>query len=909
MCRITATILVGAKLLFVPLAANANNELNKLSQNPSDWVMQAGDYANTRYSRLSQIDASNVGKLQVAWTFSTGVLRGHEGGPLIVGNVMYVHTPFPNKVYALDLSQDNKIVWEYEPKQDPGVIPMMCCDTVNQGVAYGDGKIFLYQADTTLVALDAKTGKAAWTVKNGDPSKGATGTSAPLVVKDKVLIGLSGGNFGVQCYVTAYDLKTGKRIWRAFSEGPDDQILFDPERTTELGKPVGKDSSLKTWLGDQWKIGGGCASGWISYDPSLDLVYYGSGKPSSWNPKQRPGDNKWSMTIFARDADTGIARWVYQVTPHNEWGFDGVNEMILTDQRVGGTDHKLLTQFAASEIAQTLDRATGELLVAKKYDPKVNWTSGVDMDKNSPTYGRPKIVDQYSTDKQGEDVNTRGICPTALGSKGDQPAAYSPETQLFYVPTNHACMDYEPFQVSYTAGQPYVGATLSMYPPPGETNMGNFIAWDGKTGKIVWSNKEQFSVWSGALATAGGVVFYGTLEGYLKAVDAKTGKELYKFKTPSGIIGNVMTYEQGGKQYVAVLSEVGGAAGIGLAAGLTDPTAGLGAVGGYAALNQYTALGGSLTVFALPDETAFKAFQPVYFATNRTIKDDATLQASSFTAERSMRLKYGLTVVSVPKNHKLGNVERPQWSFWRGAYDRETDEDHFRIRRIEIRSRDKLVDELRSSPDSVLLFVHGYDTSFQDTIFKAAQIAYDANFSGSVLVFSWPSAGEVLKYDYDRESAQFSGGDLLSVLRMLTEEIGDKRIYVVAHSLGNQILLDALQQASLGRITLSMSELVMAAPDVDKDVFMKKAKEIKSVARNMTMYASAADKALLVSDKKAWGARMGYVGSHGPNLVDGVETIDVTAVGDDMFAFDHSAYSESRAVLEDLARLMNSKTY
>src|SRR6478735_7295861 len=175
-----------------------------------------------------------------------------------------------------------------------------------------------------------------------------------------------------------------------------------------------------------------------------------------------------------------------------------------------------------------------------------------------------------------------------------------PQGQLDYVPTNHVCMDYEPFKVSYTAGQPYVGATLSMYPPPGETHMGNFIAWDGKTGKIVWSNKEQFSVWSGALATAGGVVFYGTLEGYLKAVDAKTGKELYKFKTPSGIIGNVTTYEQGGRQYVAVLSGVGGWAGIGLAAGLTNPTDGLGAVGGYAALSNYTALGGTLTVFALP---------------------------------------------------------------------------------------------------------------------------------------------------------------------------------------------------------------------------------------------------------------------------------------------------------------------
>jgi lanthanide-dependent methanol dehydrogenase len=600
MRKVLSAACLGAMATFAVGVAYANEELSKMAQNPKDWVMPAGDYANTRYSKLNQITAANVGKLQVAWTFSTGVLRGHEGGPLIVGNMMYVHTPFPNKVYALDLSQENKIVWKYEPKQDPNVIPVMCCDTVNRGLSYGDGKIILHQADTTLVALDAKTGKVEWTAKNGDPSKGETGTSAALVVKDKVLVGISGGEFGVQCHVTAYDLKSGKQVWRAFSGGPDDQIKVDPDKTTELGKPIGKDSSLKTWQGDQWKIGGGCTWGWMSFDPALNLVYYGSGNPSTWNPKQRPGDNKWSMTIWGRNPDTGMAKWVYQMTPHDEWDFDGVNEMILSDQQIGGAARKLLTHFDRNGLGYTLDRDTGELLVAEKFDPKVNWTTGVDMNKSSPTYGRPKVVSQYSTEQTGEDKNTKGICPAALGTKDEQPAAYSPETQLFYVPTNHVCMDYEPFKVSYTAGQPYVGATLSMYPPPGESHMGNFIAWDGKTGKIVWSVKEQFSVWSGALATAGGVVFYGTLEGYLKAVDAKTGKELYKFKTPSGIIGNVTTYEQGGRQYVAVLSGVGGWAGIGLAAGLTDPTAGLGAVGGYAALSNYTALGGALTVFALP---------------------------------------------------------------------------------------------------------------------------------------------------------------------------------------------------------------------------------------------------------------------------------------------------------------------
>jgi lanthanide-dependent methanol dehydrogenase len=579
----------------------ANDELIKLEKDPKQWVTQTGNYANHRYSTLNQITKDNVGKLQVAWTFSTGVLRGHEGGPLIIGDVMYVHTPFPNIVYALDLNNDGAILWKYEPKQDPNVIPVMCCDTVNRGVAYADGKIILHQADTTLVALDAKTGEVKWSVKNGDPSIGETGTSTPVVVKDKVLVGISGGEFGVRGSLTAYNLKDGSKAWRAYSMGPDSDTLLDPDKTTHLGKPVGKDSGTATWEGEQWKIGGGTTWGWYSYDPALNLVYYGTGNPSTWNPKQRPGDNRWSMTIFARDPDTGMAKWAYQMTPHDEWDYDGINEMILADIKVKGQDRKALVHFDRNGLAYTLDRETGELLVAEKYDPAVNWTTGVDMDKNSPNFGRPSVVAKYSTDKNGEDVNSTGICPAALGTKDQQPAAFSPETGLFYVPTNHVCMDYEPMRVSYTAGQPYVGATLSMYPAPNSHGgMGNFIAWDAGEGKIVWSKPEQFSVWSGALATAGNVVFYGTLEGYLKAVDPTDGKELFKFKTPSGIIGNVTTYEHGGKQYIAILSGVGGWAGIGLAAGLTDPNAGLGAVGGYAGLKKYTNLGGQLTVFALP---------------------------------------------------------------------------------------------------------------------------------------------------------------------------------------------------------------------------------------------------------------------------------------------------------------------
>jgi alcohol dehydrogenase (cytochrome c) len=575
--------------------ATANDELIKLEHTSGQWAIPAGNYASQRYSDLKQINASTAKNLHPVWTFSTGVLRGHEGGPLVVGDVMYLSTPFPNKVFALDLNNGGRIIWSYEPRQDSNVIPVMCCDTVNRGVAYGEGKIFLHQADTTLVALDAQTGKVAWSVKDDNPAKGATGTSAPLVVKDKVLVGVSGGEFGVQGHMTAYNIADGSVAWRAYSEGPDDQIKFDPATTMSMGQPVGANSSLKTWQGDQWKIGGGATWGWISYDPKLNLVYYGSGNPSTWNPTQRPGDNKWSMTVFARDADTGVAKWVYQMTPHDQWDYDGVNEMILADKvPVHGQPTDALVHFDRNGFAYVLDRATGKLLEAEKFDPRVNWATHVDM-----TTGVPEVVSQYAPGDQGADHNTKNVCPAALGSKDEQPAAYSPLTHMFYVPTNHVCMDYEPFKVSYTAGQPYVGATLSMYPPSGESNLGNFIAYDVNSGKIAWSDPEMFSVWSGALATAGNVVAYGTLDGKLKVVDAKSGKLLYSFKTPSGIIGNVNTFTHGGKQYLAVLSGVGGWAGIGMAAGLTEDTAGLGAVGAYKQLSNYTQLGGVLTVFGL----------------------------------------------------------------------------------------------------------------------------------------------------------------------------------------------------------------------------------------------------------------------------------------------------------------------
>jgi PQQ-dependent dehydrogenase (methanol/ethanol family) len=534
----------------------------------------------TRYSNLDEINTDNVKDLKVAWTFSTGVLRGHEGEPLVIGNVMYVHTPFPNIVYALDLSKEGApIIWKYVPKQDPKVIPVACCDTVNRGLAFSNGKIFLNQLDANTVALDATTGKELWKVKQGDYKNGQTITSAPVVIKDKVLSGISGGEFGVRGFVTANDVNTGQQVWRMYSTGPE----------AEVGFP----GSVETWKGDEWKRGGGTTWGWYSYDPELNLFYYGTGNPGSWNPDQRPGDNKYSMTIFARNPDTGKAAWAYQKTPHDAWDYDGINENVLVDIEIGGQMRKVLVNFDRNGFSYVLDRKTGELLQANPF-VNVNWAKSVDLKTGKPIVDPEKMTSATR--------NTKDICPSAMGGKNQQPVSYSPRTGLFYVPSNNLCMDYEGVEVKYQAGQPYVGAIVLSKAGPGG-HRGEFLAWDPKTGKKVWGIKEAFSAWGGALSTAGDVVFYGTMEGWLKAVNAKTGDVLWKFKTPSGIIGNPMTYvAPDGKQYVAVLSGIGGWSGIGVAGemSLEDETAGLGAIGAFKDLGEVSNQGGVLTAFALP---------------------------------------------------------------------------------------------------------------------------------------------------------------------------------------------------------------------------------------------------------------------------------------------------------------------
>jgi len=564
-----------------------------LQKDPNQWALPGKDYALTRYSELNQITTANAKNLKPAWTFSTGVLRGHEGAPLVIGDTMYVVTPFPNIVYALDLSQPGAPVkWKYEPKQDPATIPIACCDVVNRGAAYADGKIFFNQLDAHTVALDAKTGKELWKVKQGDPKQGQTITMAPIVIKDKVITGISGGEFGVRGFVTANDVNTGKQIWRAYSTGPDTEVLIGKDFSSPYPSHQGKDLGLSTWKGEEWKKGGGTTWGWYSYDPELDLLYYSTGNPGAWNADQRPGDNKWSMTIFARNPDTGEAKWAYQMTPHDAWDYDGINESVLVDLTIDGKPVKALVHFDRNGFAYTMDRTNGKVLVAKPFG-HVNWAKEIDLQTGVPVENPEKRT------KQG--VNTKDICPAAMGAKDQQPAAYSPRTKLFYVPTNHLCMEYEGSEVNYMAGVPYVGAVVKMSAGPGG-HRGEFIAWDPVTGTKKWGIKEKWSAWGGALTTAGDVVFYGTMDGWFKAVDAKDGKELWKFKVGSGIIGAPMTYVgPDGKQYVAILSGIGGWSGLVVAGDLAtdDPTAALGAVGAFADLGKDTNKGGMLYVFAL----------------------------------------------------------------------------------------------------------------------------------------------------------------------------------------------------------------------------------------------------------------------------------------------------------------------
>jgi lanthanide-dependent methanol dehydrogenase len=557
------------------------------------WLTPQKDYANTRFSGLNQINLSNVDQLKVVTTFSTGMLNGHEAPPLVVGDTMYLVTPFPNVLYALDLKEPGGATrWVYQPSPDPAAQGVACCDVVNRGATYADGRIVFNTLDNHTIAVDAATGRELWNTKLGDINRGETMTMAPLVVKDKVLVGNSGGELGVRGWLTALDLETGKVAWRAYSTGPDSDVLIGPGFKPFYPMDQGPQRGVKTWPPEGWKTGGGTVWGWISYDPELDLVYYGTGNPGPWNPEQRPGDNKWTCTLFARDPDTGEARWAYQLGPHDLYDYDGINESILLDLDIGGRVRKTLVRPERNGYVYVMDRATGEVLSATPF-AHINSTAGVDLKT-----GRLREV-QSKEPKVGKVV--RDICPAAPGAKDWQPSAFSPRTGLIYMTHQNLCMDFEGVEANYIAGTPFVGANVKMYPGPGG-HRGEVTAWDPVQRRAAWKIRERFPVWSGALATAGDLVFYGTMDGWAKAIDARTGNERWKFKTGSGIIAPPMTYRgPDGKQYVAFVAGVGGWAGAIVVGDLDarDGTAALGFANAMRDLKNATTRGGMLYVFGI----------------------------------------------------------------------------------------------------------------------------------------------------------------------------------------------------------------------------------------------------------------------------------------------------------------------
>jgi PQQ-dependent dehydrogenase (methanol/ethanol family) len=559
------------------------------------WAMPAKNFASTRYSGLAEITADNVHNLQVAFTFSTGVNRGQESPAIVVDNTLYLVTPYPNILYALDLTQPGAPAkWKYEPKPEAASQGVACCDTVNRGPVFSNGRVFMNTLDGSTVAVDAKDGKEVWKTKLGSINTGETITMAPLVVKDKVLVGNSGGEYGVRGWIVALDANSGKQAWKAYSTGPDKDVLIGPNFKPFYDSDKGQDLGVTTWPPNAWEQGGGTVWGWISYDPDLNLIFHGTANPGPWNSDQRPGDNKWTAGIFARDADSGEARWFYQWSPHDLFDWDGINENILLDMEWKGQQRKVLVRPERNGFIYVLDRTTGEVLYANPYH-RLTAATGVDL-----STGRL----QYVPDKKPQVNQTvRDICPAAPGAKDWSPSAYSPATGLLYIPHNNLCMDVEHTSANYIAGTPYVGAEVRMKPGSDKGYRGKFTAWDVAQGRERWSIDEWFPVWSGSVVTAGNVAFYGTMDGWFKAVHAQTGEPLWKFKTGSGIIGQPTTYRgPDGRQYVAILSGVGGWAGA-IVSGDLDPrdgTAALGFVNAMKDLKEATTKGGTLYVFRLP---------------------------------------------------------------------------------------------------------------------------------------------------------------------------------------------------------------------------------------------------------------------------------------------------------------------
>lgn len=538
----------------------------------AEWTVPGGDPQSTRYSTLSQITTENVKTLKPEFSFSTSQSGTHEGQPLVVGSVMYVVTPFPHRLIALDLTKPGQTLWTFTPTANDAAYGKACCDLVNRGASYADGMIVFNTLDGQTIAVNATTGAQVWATQLGNLSSGMTLTGAPIVAGNVVVVGNAGGEFGVRGWIAGLGLMTGKLKWKAYSTGTDAQVKIGTGFKAFYAKDQGADLGTTSWGGTTlWQLGGGAPWSWITFDPETGLIFYGTGNPGVWNPDLRPGDNKWGATIFARNPNTGEAVWAYQVTPHDGWDFDATSETIAVDLPFEGATRKLLAHFDKNGFAYTMDRTTGQVLVAKPF-VHVTWATGINLATGAPTL--------VAARQPHTGLPTSGICPTPLGGKDYVPASFSPATGLFYLPSNNLCYEIEPLKAVYIKGAPFQGADTNLSPGPGGYG-GALIAWNPVTGAPAWSVHETLPVYAGTLATAGGLVFYGTLDGHFKAVSAKTGAVLFNTVLDCGIGSNPISYTApDGKQRIAVYSGLGW-----LASGLAGTTC---------------ANGGEVHVFKLP---------------------------------------------------------------------------------------------------------------------------------------------------------------------------------------------------------------------------------------------------------------------------------------------------------------------
>jgi PQQ-dependent dehydrogenase (methanol/ethanol family) len=497
------------------------------------WPMYGHGYDNTRYSPLTQIDTRNVGKLKLAFSFQLGSLRSNESSPIVVGDTMYVSTSWgPRYVYALD-ARTGARKWTYQPDVPDDTLQYACCDVNNRGVTYADGRIFVGRLDGKLSAVDAATGKELWTADVVDYKQGSVITSPPLVVRNMVITGFGGGEYGARGSLQAYDVATGKQVWKTWTvPGP--------------GEPHND-----SWKGDSWQHGG--AVPWLvgSYDATTDTVFWGTSNPGPWNSVVRStGDsnygkltNLYSSSTVAFDAASGKIKWWVQATPQDAWDYDGVNELVLADLTIDGRKTPVYMKADRNGFFYVVDRTNGRIVSAEKY-VTTNWASKIDVATGKPA--------EDPAMRPGPNHPVKGVCPNLIGGKNWQPMSYNPGTGLVYIPANNVCMDWAVSEVNYRKGVFYLGAEFPTHPGPGGY-MGELLAWDPVAQKKAWSVKTDLPFNGGTLTTAGGLTFWGDLHGIFHAYDAKTGQELWNASLGSGIGAGPVTYSVAGKQYVAIV--------------------------------------------------------------------------------------------------------------------------------------------------------------------------------------------------------------------------------------------------------------------------------------------------------------------------------------------------------------------